>query len=731
MERKEIGNTMDFKSFFNLFAYASLAAVIRLNAAQPGSLDTSFDPGSGANDLVKQVVVLGNGKILIAGYFTTINGVPRNGIARLESNGALDTSFDPGTGADQGLSAIAIQPDGKIVIGGEFTRFDGTTRGRVARLTENGKLDASFDPGSGVRGTESPAVLSLALQNDGKVLIGGLFTNVNGVVHNHLARLEPDGRLDTTFNARLDEGDGKGVFSIRTLSNGQIIAGGVFTSINGVNRSAVARFNPDGGLDTSFNANLDNFSLVVAVEVASSQRIIIGGYFVNTASSQLISIAALNNDGSMDNSFRAETPPDNQVNSVTIQPDGKVIVGGYFHTLQGTTRGGVARLNSDGSLDRSFDTGFGVSGMANSGLLSVALQPDGNIMIAGAFTRVNRTSRNGIARLYGDELTAPVITIHPASRSVCAGENVTFNVGAGGSGLTYQWRKNGTSVPGATTASFTIAAVGQNDAGSYDVVVTGTDGTATSNPATLSINSSVSISGQPSSQMLCAGSSASFNISLSGSGPFSYQWRKDGNAIPGQTTATLTLNSIGASDAGTYDVLVNGACGSITSDPATLAINSATISRHPASQTVCAGGSATFNVTVNGNGPFGYQWRKGGNTIAGQTSPTLTLNSVSAADVGVYDVIVSGPCGTAVSTSAELTLCTPGALRLESVDRTTGNGFELRVSGETGRSYQVQSSTDLKQWTVWTNLQLSTPLQTLLDLRTNSTSYRFYRATTP
>src|SRR5205814_1814819 len=120
------------------------------SAAQPGDLDPSFNPGTGPNDYVQAVAVQSDGKTLIGGQFTSVNGTTRNRIARLNVDGGVDLTFDPGGGANGRVNAILVQPNGRILIGGSFITVDGTTRTNVARLNANGSLDASFDPGTAI-----------------------------------------------------------------------------------------------------------------------------------------------------------------------------------------------------------------------------------------------------------------------------------------------------------------------------------------------------------------------------------------------------------------------------------------------------------------------------------------------------------------------------------------------------------------------------------------------------
>ncbi len=216
--------------------------------------------------------------------------------------------------------------------------------------------------------------------------------------------------------------------------------------------------------------------------------------------------------------------------------------------------------------------------------------------------------------------TSPVITGQPANLVLCTGANATFTVTATGSGLTYQWRKNGINIAGATNATYTINNIAATDAGSYDVVITGTCGAAISNAASLTVNESPAITTQPVSLIQCEGTNATFTVAATGAG-LTYQWRKAGVNIAGATNASFTINNITAADAASYTVVVTGTCGNLTSGAATLTVNRApAITAQPAAASACEGTTAGFSVTATGAG-LSYQWRKNGINIAGATSP--------------------------------------------------------------------------------------------------------------
>jgi uncharacterized delta-60 repeat protein len=361
--------------------------IARLNA--DGSLDTGFNPGTGAVNSIRSIAVQSDGKILIGGFFTSYNGTGRNRIARLNTDGSLDTGFNPGTGADNGVSTIAVQADGKILIGGSFTSYNGTGRNRIARLNADGSLDTSFNPGTGA----NLNIISTALQSDGKILIGGEFTSYNGTGRNYIARLNADGSLDTGFNP--GTGATNSIFSTSVQSDGKILIGGTFTSYNGTGRNRIARLNADGSLDTGFNPGSGAESFILSISLQPDGKILIGGGFTSYNATARNRIARLNADGSLDTGFNPGSGANNSLQSITVQVDGKILIGGFLTSYNGTGLNRIARVNADGSLDNGFNPVTGANGL----VAPIALQADGKILIGGQFTSYNDIGRNRIARL--------------------------------------------------------------------------------------------------------------------------------------------------------------------------------------------------------------------------------------------------------------------------------------------------------------------------------------------
>ncbi len=253
-------------------------------------------------------------------------------------------------------------------------------------------------------------------------------------------------------------------------------------------------------------------------------------------------------------------------------------------------------------------------------------------------------------------IETPTITTQPVDATAIVGDPVAFTVEATGTmPLSYQWRLGANDIPGATAAAFMVANVQTSDAGNYRVVVTNAGGSVTSAVARLTILVPPAITAQPQDTTRNAGQTATFNITASGTTPFTYQWRKNGIEISGETNRTLRITGTTPADAGVYSVVVTNAGGAATSIDATLTIlERPVITTQPAPVTVAAGGTAVFTVEATGTEPLSYQWRLGAADIPGATSTTLTLANVQSSDAGNYRVTVSNPAGSVNSATARL-----------------------------------------------------------------------------
>jgi uncharacterized delta-60 repeat protein len=356
--------------------------IARLNP--DGTLDTAFDPN--ANETVYSIAVQADGKILAGGFFTSIGGQTRYRIARLDATTGFADSFNPN--ANDTVQSIAVQADGKILAGGFFTSIGGQTRYNIARLDATTGLADSFPNANDV-------VLSIVVQADGKILAGGFFTSIGGQTRNRIARLDATTGLADSFDPNAN-GE---VYSIAVQADGKILAGGAFTSIGGQTRNNIARLDAITGLADSFDPNANR--RVISIAVQADGKVLAGGSFsgANSIGGQTRNnIARLDATTGLADSFDPNANGD--VRSITVQADGKILAGGAFNganSIGGQTRNGIARLETDGRLDQTLDLGI-----VGSDVVATAVQPDGKILIGGAFTSVLGVARNNIARLNTD-----------------------------------------------------------------------------------------------------------------------------------------------------------------------------------------------------------------------------------------------------------------------------------------------------------------------------------------
>jgi uncharacterized delta-60 repeat protein len=358
---------------FNQFGGASLGltnATVRIvdNEATAGSLDAGFVAGSGANGDVFALGLTTNGLIFVGGDFTSLNGVGRTNVARLNAGGSLDVSFvpDPVTrfGTNATVRALAVHTNGtnsgKVIIGGAFDQVGTQPRTNLARLNVDGTVDVSFNPG---RGPDN-AVFATHIQSDGKVLIGGLFTVVNSANRSFVARLNSDGSLDATFNP--GSGTDGPVRGIATDASGRIYLVGDFLSVDGVARNRIARLNADGSIDKNFDPGTGANSGAAAVVVNAGGQPVVGGVFTSINGTSRGRLARFNLDGVLDAGFAPVPGADEFVSSVALQSDGKVLIGGGFTGVNGLVRNRITRLNTDGSVDVTFNTGTGADAVVSA-----------------------------------------------------------------------------------------------------------------------------------------------------------------------------------------------------------------------------------------------------------------------------------------------------------------------------------------------------------------------------
>ena len=327
---------------------------------------------------------------------------------------------------------------------------------------------------------------------------------------------------------------------------------------------------------------------------------------------------------------------------------------------------------------------------ANSSTLTIenATTDDEGLYYAVVWNGVrSETSLSALVRI-NEQSSAPGIISQPSSQTLTEGEPLELSVVAQGSGnLSYIWQKNGSVLPGAQQASLTIASVTTNDAGSYRVIVSNAYGDTASNYAQVNVTSAtapVSIITQPSSQSIVETLPVTFSVDVTGGGYISYQWRKDGNPIDAANNDSFTINSVNASDAGNYDVVISNSQGSLVSDSAALEVISSqlalSVTSHPSSQTLNTGDTLTLSVQAMGQGELSYQWFKDETLLSGEVDSSLVIASASTADSGLYYVRVSDQNQSVNSLSALVTVSALYTLELSwdiPTERENGDALPL------------------------------------------------------
>ncbi len=425
--------------YFEFVNGVPLRGVARLNS--DGSRDTGFNPGGvgvNGNGGVEDIVVLNNGKILIGGYFTGYNGMPAVDLARLNADGTFDPTFNSGGSGVSGyyVASLAVQPDGKIIAAGSgITGYNGSSNFGIFRLNADGSLDNSFvsgfpevqinqialqpdgkivvAKGNGIARMNADgsldgqfitatgfntieAINSVGLQNDGKILFAGGFVAFNEVPRAGLARLNADGTLDMKF-APPPTLYAKFIFP---LSNGQFLVAGFNESTSGYGK-ALVRLNQDGSVDTEFGGLSDNTAEHITMQ--PDGKILLSGSFGQVAPGHdTIGIARYDAAGNVDQSFSSSLTTYAAITAMKPQADGKIIVAGDFTTANGQHANKLARFNTDGTLDGSFQVGLGPLHNSYTRLNAIAIQNDGRILVGGNFVGFNGTDRRNVARLNSD-----------------------------------------------------------------------------------------------------------------------------------------------------------------------------------------------------------------------------------------------------------------------------------------------------------------------------------------
>jgi uncharacterized delta-60 repeat protein len=444
--------------------------LLTATAVYPAFISAGFDGP------VYATAVQADGKILVGGSFSTYNNVSCQYLARLNVDGTLDASFTMGTDLDNMVYAIAVQGNGDILIGGAFTKFKGTVRGGLARLSPAGALDALFAPSSFNGGP----VRAIATQPNNSVLVGGEFTSygptTNPALNSaYVVRLDNTGTLDSNFatnthNAATSINVNAAVLALLPSSSGDILVGGRFSA----GRRGIARLTSAGMLDTNFGpvANIPA-GIEIAAIAEDGPRVWVGGSYSSSGTTTAAYLNLLDNVGQPVSSFSSgfatgTTGTSVRVNSLAVLPTGQLLVGGEFTTYATQQHGNLVALDAAGTLASNFSVGVGF----DAPVRSLALAPGGNVVVGGDFTTYKDLAAKRITRLkptgQADDIDVPVsgvattaYTWYTVAGPVSNGNTATLlTSGAGTYWVTATITLNGvtSTSPISNTVTLTVAA---------------------------------------------------------------------------------------------------------------------------------------------------------------------------------------------------------------------------------------------------------------------------------
>ena len=523
----------------------------RAQAQTPAAVD-AFAPV--INGTVWSLAVQRDGKVLVGGDFTRVNGLARGYLVRLTAAGALDASFSA-TANSPSVLVLAEQADERIVVAGGFTGLGGQPRNRIGRLSREGVLDAGFNPNA------NDTVRAVLAQADGILWVAGDFTAVGGQTRSRLARLNAEGAL----SAAADPGADGPVCCLALQGDGKILVGGSFTSLGGQPRSRIGRLNADGSLDAGFNPEADGVVLCLAVQ--ADGRILAGGSFGRLAGQGRACLGRLEPDGSLDAGFNPGADGA-FVSSLVLEAGGKILAGGSFTVLAGQARGRLGRLNPDGSLDTSW------AADADETVYALGIQADGTVLAGGSFGLIGGQPRSRLARIPNTRPAVQSWVLEGESLLWLRGEacpeisratleaspdGAAWTTLAAGGRFDRGWHFSGLEMPPNTslrTRGYVSGGAG-NASGWFVEAGTGA-------PVILR---------QPQSQRVGAGSNVVFSVWVAGGPPLSCQWRRDGRPLGGALLPSVTVSNVQWSDDGShYWLEASNAMGVVTSRVALLTV---------------------------------------------------------------------------------------------------------------------------------------------------------------
>jgi uncharacterized delta-60 repeat protein len=406
---------------------AAVSACDAITGGTIGSvLDTAnnFDIGNGANGGIGGfggIALQSDGKAIIGGDFTQYNFTNINRIARVNTNGSIDGTFVVGTGFNSSVISVVSSSGNSVIVGGAFTEYSGIPINRICKLNSNGTLDTTFATNIGTGA--NAVVYGIREQSDGKILVTGEFTSFNGLSINRIIRLNSDGTTDTGFTSNVGTGVGStgylAGFSFGLQSDGKILLVGSYTTFNSISYNRIVRLNTDGTVDATFSAGTGFNNITWCIEVLNDNTILIGGDFTSYNGSTANRFMKLTANGDRDMSFLLSTGF-GSVSGLTVRPrvirglsDGKILIAGSFFNFNGTqTSVSMIRLSSDGSIDPTFP----LKAQTNGPIQAMVVRPTGQILIGGGnFTDYDGIPTNNFAQLVDGKLDTQLVYVRRGS----------------------------------------------------------------------------------------------------------------------------------------------------------------------------------------------------------------------------------------------------------------------------------------------------------------------------
>jgi uncharacterized delta-60 repeat protein len=336
------GNGLLMTGYFTQYKGVTSNKIAKINS--DGTVDPSFVIGTGFNNDVNQSIMQPDGKLVCVGDFSSYNGVTANRIVRLNTDGTIDTTFNTGTGIVGQPNYIIIDSNGKFLIcGGGMTSYNGHTANRLIRLNQDGTVDTTFTTGTG----SINGIFRVAEQADGKLVISGNFVYYNGIQKNYTARLNTDGTVDSTFIT--GTGFDSTAHGVSVIGN-KILYTGNFTSYNGSTANRIVLLNSDGSIDQSFNPGTGFNGDSEYTKIFNNQI-----YVVHTVATQyngtpISHVVRLNLDGSLDSAFNITTTFSDMIYNVVKLSDTRYFLMGRYQLVNGQPKGGLIKVDENGII---------------------------------------------------------------------------------------------------------------------------------------------------------------------------------------------------------------------------------------------------------------------------------------------------------------------------------------------------------------------------------------------